>query len=129
MSKIIKVEVVTAPKVVGPYSQGVIVAGFVFCSGQIAINPIDGKMVKGGIIEQTRQVIKNLEAVLHGVNLDLSRVIKTEVYLTNMSDFALMNEIYSDYFKSEPLPARVTVEVSRLPKDSLLEISCVAYKK
>jgi 2-iminobutanoate/2-iminopropanoate deaminase len=129
MSKIVKVDVQTAPKAVGPYSQAIIASGFVFCSGQIAINPVSGSVVDGGIREQARQVLENLKAVLAGAGVGLDRVIKTEIYLTNIADFTVVNEIYSEYFKTEPLPARVTVEVSKLPKNSLIEISCVAYKK
>ena len=129
MSKIVKVDVQTAPRAVGPYSQAIIASGFVFCSGQIAINPVSGSVVDGGIREQARQVLENLKAVLAGAGVSLDRVIKTEIYLTNIADFTVVNEIYSEYFKTEPLPARVTVEVSKLPKNSLIEISCVAYKK
>jgi 2-iminobutanoate/2-iminopropanoate deaminase len=129
MSKITKVEVEKAPRVIGPYSQGVIAQNFIFCSGQIALDPKSGEIVKGGIIEQTKQVIENLKAILIGAGADLSDVIKTEIYLVNISDFLLVNKIYSQYFISQPLPARVTVEVSKLPKDSLVEISCIAYKK
>jgi 2-iminobutanoate/2-iminopropanoate deaminase len=129
MSKIIKLETEKAPKALGPYSQGVIAGDFIFCSGQIALNPINGEMVKGGIWEQTRQVLENLKAVLIKAGVDLNQVIKTEIYLTNIKDFAVVNEIYAEYLNSEPLPARVTVEVSRLPKNSLIEISCIAYKK
>ena len=129
MSKIIKVQTPLAPKAVGPYSQAVISSNFIFCSGQIALNAVSGLIVPGGIIAQTRQVLENLKTILSASGVELNRVVKTEIYLTNMANFSAVNEIYSEYFNSEPLPARVTVEVSKLPKDSLLEISCVAYKK
>ena len=129
MSKIIKVQTPLAPKAVGPYSQAVIASNYIFCSGQIALNAVSGLIVPGGIIAQTRQVLENLKTILSASGVELNRVVKTEIYLTNMANFSAVNEIYSEYFNSEPLPARVTVEVSKLPKDSLLEISCVAYKK
>ncbi len=118
-----------APKAVGPYSQAVIASNYIFCSGQIALNAVSGLIVPGGIIAQTRQVLENLKTILSASGVELNRVVKTEIYLTNMANFSAVNEVYSEYFNSEPLPARVTVEVSKLPKDSLLEISCVAYKK
>lgn len=126
-----KVETISAPKAVGPYSQAIIAGDFVFCSGQIAISPETGDLVEGGIIEQTTQVINNLEAVLKEAEADLSKVVKTEVYLKNMSDYVAMNKVYEQKFFSNPQPARVTVEVSNLPKseDVLVEISCVAYLK
>jgi len=129
MSKIIKVQTPMAPKAVGPYSQAVIASNYIFCSGQIALNAVSGLIVPGGIIAQTRQVLENLKTILSASGVELNRVVKTEIYLTNMANFSAVNEVYSEYFNSEPLPARVTVEVSKLPKDSLLEISCVAYKK
>jgi 2-iminobutanoate/2-iminopropanoate deaminase len=129
MSKILKINTVKAPKVVGPYSQAVSAGKFIFCSGQIAINPVDNKMITGGIKEQTKQVLENLKAVLVHAGADLNRVVKVEIYLKNMSDFEIVNKVYAEYFKGKVLPSRVTVEVARLPKDSLLEISCMAYKK
>lgn len=118
-----------APNAVGPYSQAVIAGDFVFCSGQIAINPETNNLAEGGIVEQTDQVINNLEAVLKEAGVDLGKVVKTEVYLKNMSDYVAMNEVYAQKFISDPQPARATVEVARLPKDVLVEISCVAYLK
>ena len=129
MSKIIKVESEMAPKVLGPYSQAVIAGDYIFCSGQIAINPKDNKLIIGGIKEQTIRVLENLKAILIHADTDLDKVIKTEIYLKNISDFQIVNKVYSEYFKTEPLPARVTVEVSNLPKEALIEISCFAYKK
>jgi 2-iminobutanoate/2-iminopropanoate deaminase len=129
MSKIIKIETKKAPKAVGPYSQGIIAGNFIFCSGQIALNPKNGEIIIGGVREQTKQVIENLIAVLTSAGADLSMVVKTELYIKSMTDFQIVNKVYSEYFKTEPLPARVTVEVSNLPKEALIEISCVAYKK
>lgn len=124
-----KIETNSAPKAVGPYSQAIIAGDFVFCSGQIAIVPETGNLVEGGIVEQTNQVLNNLEAVLKEAGADLSKVVKTEVYLKNMGDYAAMNDIYALKFTSDPQPSRATVEVARLPKDVLVEISCVAYLK
>lgn len=126
-----KVETNNAPKAVGPYSQAVIAGDFVFCSGQIAISPETGDLVGGGIVEQTNQVLNNLEAVLKEAGVDLSKVVKTEVYLKNMGDYVAMNEVYAQKFSSVPQPARVTVEVAKLPKSEavLVEISCIACLK
>lgn len=118
-----------APEAIGPYSQAIIEGNFVFCSGQIPINPETGAIIEGGIGEQTEQVIKNIKAVLKEAGVDLANVVKTEVYLSDMENFVLMNEVYAKNFTSQPYPARATVEVSRLPKDVLIEISCIAYKK
>ncbi len=107
-----------APKALGPYSQAVIAGGFIFCSGQIGI--------KGYIAEQTKQAIENLENILIGGDSGLDHIVKTEVYLKDMNDFEKMNEVYSKYLLN---PARVTVEVSKLPKDALVEISCIALLK
>lgn len=118
-----------APEAIGPYSQAIVEDKFIFCSGQIPINPETGSVVEGGIEEQTERVIKNMKAVLKEAGTDLASVVKTEVYLSDMKNFVVMNEVYAKNFISQPYPARVTVEVSRLPKDVLIEISCVAYKK
>jgi len=113
-----------APEAIGPYSQAIDCGDFVFCSGQIAITPETGKLIEGGISEQTEGVIKNLKAVLKESGCDLNSVVKTTVYLKNIEDFAEMNKVYAEYFTSKP--ARATVEVSNLPKDALVEIECVA---
>jgi 2-iminobutanoate/2-iminopropanoate deaminase len=114
-----------APKAIGPYSQGVIVAGVVFCSGQIALSPATGEMVGTTAAEQTRQVLANLDAVLRAGNSNPGRVVKTTIYLKNLADFAAVNEVYGAFFGSHR-PARATVEVARLPKDGLVEIDCIA---
>lgn len=118
-----------APQAIGPYSQAIIAGEFIFCSGQIPINPETGLVVESGIKEQTTQVIKNLQAVLQEAGVNLENIVKTEVYLANMEDFSAMNEVYSENFTTQPYPARATIEVACLPKNVLIEISCIAYKK
>jgi len=118
-----------APKAVGPYSQAIAAGDFLFCSGQLGIDPVSGQLVAGGVTEQATQVLKNLEALLKAGGASFASVVKSEVFLKNMSDFTAMNEVYASFFTSEPKPARVTVEVARLPKDALVEIACVAHLK
>jgi 2-iminobutanoate/2-iminopropanoate deaminase len=103
-------------------------AGFLFASGQVALDPINGSMVPGGIVEQTERVMKNVSAVLTAAGTSLEKVIKSTVFLKDMNDFAKMNEVYGRYLSGEGkiAPARSTVEVSRLPKDSLVEIEVIA---
>jgi 2-iminobutanoate/2-iminopropanoate deaminase len=117
-----------APKAIGPYSQAVMAGGFVFVSGQIALNPSTGSIIEGGIKDQTLQVIKNIEAILKDAGLSLDLVVKSEVYLKDFNEFTAMNEVYATFFPGDIKPARVTVEVSRLPKDALVEIGCIACK-
>ena len=114
-----------APQAIGPYSQAIKAGGMVFCSGQIALDPATGTIVGGEVAQQTEQVLKNLAAVLAAAGSSLDRVLKTTVFLKNMSDFAAMNEVYGRHFKTTP-PARSTVEAARLPKDVLVEIDVVA---
>jgi 2-iminobutanoate/2-iminopropanoate deaminase len=114
-----------APEAIGPYSQAVKVGKFVFTAGQIAIDPSTQKMVEGAIKEQTKQVIKNLKAVLEKAGLTLEDVIKADVFLTDLANFSQMNEIYTIYF-SQAEPARVTIAVKDLPKGALIEISVIA---
>jgi 2-iminobutanoate/2-iminopropanoate deaminase len=116
-----------APKAIGPYSQAVVAGGFVFVSGQIALNPSTASIIEGGIMDQTLQVLKNIEAILKEAGLSLNRVVKTEVFLKDFNDFAAMNDVYATFFPGDIKPARITVEVSRLPRDVLVEIGCVAY--
>ncbi len=120
-----KVETEKAPKAVGPYSQAVAADGFVFCSGQVPLDPATGELVKGGIREQTEQVLANLAAVLEASGSTFEKVVSVNVYLRSMEDFNDLNEVYSKHF-AEHKPARVTVGVSELPKNALVEISCVA---
>lgn len=126
MSKII-VDTKSAPDALGPYSQAIIHQGIVYCSGQIAIDPKSNKLVEGGISKQVDQVMKNLSSVLKAANSDTDRILKCTIYLIDMADFAAANEVYATYFESDP-PARETVAVKGLPKDVLVEISCVAYQ-
>lgn len=115
-----------APAAVGPYSQALEVNGFVFCSGQIGIDPKTGNLVDG-FENQARQVLSNLKAVLIEAGSDFEHVVKTTVYIKNMNDYHLFNKVYGEYFKNNK-PARATVEVSRLPKDCLIEIEAIAVK-
>jgi 2-iminobutanoate/2-iminopropanoate deaminase len=114
-----------APGAIGPYSQAVKAGNFVFCSGQIPINPQTGEFVSEDVAEQTRQVLKNLSAVLEAAETNLNNVVKTTVFLTDMNDFAAMNEVYAEFF-SENKPARATVQAARLPRDARVEIECIA---
>jgi len=114
-----------APQPVGPYSQAVKADGWIFASGQIPLDPQTGAMVQADVALQTRRVLDNLAAVLNAAGAGMKDVVKTTVFLTSMADFAAMNEVYSQYFDQSP-PARSTIEVSRLPKHSLVEIECVA---
>ena len=123
MKKIVRTDQGPAP--VGPYNQAVIAGGFVFTAGQIAIVPASNEILTGGVAEQTRQVMLNLKAILEAAGSGLDKVVRTGVFLKDMNDFAAMNAVYAE-FLSENSPARSTVEVSRLPKDVLVEIDCVA---
>lgn len=114
-----------APEAIGPYSQAIKAGGFVFASGQIPIDPETGQFVPGGIAEQTRQVMKNLAAVLEAAGSDLRLVVKTTVFLADMGEFAAMNDVYGTFFSDEP-PARATVQAARLPRDARVEIEAVA---
>lgn len=116
-----------APAPVGPYSQAVQVGDFLFCAGQIAIDPKTNVVFTGDIRQQTKQVMENIRAVLKAANLDFSNVIKTTIYLTSMDDFALVNEVYATYFTSQP-PARSTVAVQGLPKGVQVEIEVTALR-
>ena len=117
-----------APAAIGPYSQAIKVGDMLYTSGQIPIDPATGELVSGGITEQTTRVCQNLEAVLAEAGLDFTNVVKTNVFLKSMADFAAMNAVYAKYFAAEDAipPARSTVQVAALPKDSLVEIECIA---
>ena len=117
-----------APKAIGPYSQAIIANGFVFCSGQTPIDPATSNLVEGDITVQTHQVFKNLIAVLAAAGTDLDHVVKSNVFLKDMNNFAAMNAVYASYFKGTP-PARSTIEVARLPKDCIVEIEMIALLK
>ncbi len=119
-----------APAAIGPYSQAVQTGEMIYTSGQVPLDPATGQIVEGGIREQTARVFENLQAVLAAVHSDLQRVVKTTVFLKNMSDFAAMNEVYASYLAKDGwvAPARSTVEVARLPKDALVEIEVIALR-
>jgi 2-iminobutanoate/2-iminopropanoate deaminase len=119
-----------APAAIGPYSQAIQSGNLIYTSGQIPLDPATGQLVTGGIGEQTIRVLENLKAVLTAAGTDLGQVIKTTVFLKNMGDFAAMNEVYGRYLAPEGViaPARSTIEVARLPKDSLVEIEVVAQR-
>ena len=114
-----------APKAIGPYSQAVIAGSTVYVSGQLGIDPATGGFVAGTVKEQTRQALDNLSAILEAAGSNLDGVVSCTVYLKNMDDFTAMNDVYAARFPLNP-PARATIEVARLPKDGLVEISCVA---
>lgn len=115
----------SAPKAIGPYSQGIKAGHLLFLSGQIPIDPASGAMVQGDIAVQTHRVLQNLREVLAAAGSSLDAVVKTTVYLADMNEFAVMNEVYGTYFGA-PAPARATVQVARLPKDAKVEIDVVA---
>jgi 2-iminobutanoate/2-iminopropanoate deaminase len=116
-----------APAPVGPYSQAVEVSGFLFCSGQISIDPETNQVRLGPVSDQTRQVLENIRAVLESAELTFAHVIKTTIFLTNMSDFGAVNEVYAQYFKDDP-PARSTIAVAGLPKGVNVEIEVIARR-
>ena len=113
------------PQAIGPYSQAVRSNGFVFVSGQVAIDPANQQVIAGDIAAQTDRVMKNLSGILKAAGSRLEKVVRATVFLKNLGDFAAMNEVYARYFTSAP-PARSTVEVARLPKDVLVEIDVIA---
>ena len=126
MTKAIKTEF--APDPVGPYNQATFVDNWLYCSGQIALDPTTGNMVgNGNIEEETQQVLKNLLAVIEAAGGKSSDVIKTTIYLTDLNDFAKVNKLYSEAFSNMTSPARACVEVSNLPKGGKIEIDCIAF--
>ena len=125
MSEIKSISTKDAPAAIGPYSQAVTSGNTTYLSGQIPINPATGEVVTGPVAEQTRQVLENLRAVLKAAGLNMKNVVKTTVYLTDLSTFIEMNEVYAEFF-TEPFPARATVEVAKLPKDVQVEIDATA---
>ncbi len=120
------IETAAAPQAIGPYSQAVAVGDWVFCSGQIALDPGTGERVTGDVQVETRQVLRNLAAVLEAAGASLEAVVKTTVYLRDMDDFPAMNEIYGEFFPQQP-PARATVAARTLPKNVAVEIDAVAW--
>jgi len=123
-----QVETRAAPAAIGPYSQAVIAGPFVFCSGQIPMDPATESLVSGGIEDQTRRVLENLHQVLEAAGSRMEDVVKTTVFLTDMGDFSAMNAVYAEYFTGTP-PARAAVQVARLPKDARIEIEAVALRR
>ena len=116
-----------APKALGPYSQAIEAGGMVFASGQVPIDPATDQFVEGGIKEQTRQSLTNARNILRAAGTDLTHVVKTTVFLSDMDNFAAMNEVYAEFFQ-QPYPARSAVAVKTLPKGALVEIECSAVK-
>jgi 2-iminobutanoate/2-iminopropanoate deaminase len=114
-----------APKAIGPYSQAIRAGGMIFCSGQVALDPVSNQLIEGDVAAQTERVLKNLSAVLWEAGSNLEQVVKTTVFLKSMNDFPAMNEVYGRFFAKQP-PARSTVEAARLPKDVLVEIDAIA---
>lgn len=121
-----KINTQRAPAAIGPYSQAVRTGDYLFFSGQIPLDPVSGNIVGQDAETQTRQVLKNIEAVLQAAGLDADRVLKTTVYLVDLQDFAAVNKVYAEYF-GEGKPARATVQVAALPKGALVEIEGIAY--
>jgi len=116
-----------APKAIGPYSQAIKANGFIFVSGQVAIDPATQQVITGDVSAQTDRVLRNLSAILETAGSGLGKVVRATVFLKNMSEFGAMNEVYGKYFNTAP-PARSTVEVARLPKDVLVEIDVIALE-
>ncbi|MPT32737.1 MAG: RidA family protein [Chryseobacterium sp.] len=116
-----------APAAIGPYSQATLVNGTLYISGQIPVDPESGKLVEG-IEKETHQVMKNLKAILKAADMDFDNALKASIFLKNMDDFAIVNEVYASYFNNDQYPARETVQVSCLPKNVDVEISMIAFK-
>lgn len=123
-----KIETEEAPKAIGPYSQAVLAGDLLFVSGQLPIDPKTGKVVKDEIEIQTYQVLNNIEAILKSTGLSFEDVVKTEIYMKDLQEFARVNSIYAEFFSSEIKPARQTMQVAKLPLDVRIEISCIAKK-
>ncbi|MGR3911893.1 MAG: Rid family detoxifying hydrolase [Candidatus Rhabdochlamydia sp.] len=121
-----EIKTTNAPLAIGPYSQAILSKGFLFISGQIPINPVSGQVESTTIEGQTRQVLANLEAILKAADLSFDHVVKSEIYLKDLSHFSVVNALYAECFKGEIKPARQTMQVARLPLDALIEISCIA---
>lgn len=115
-----------APRAIGPYSQAVAANGWLHCSGQIALDPKTGELLAGDVRAQTERALKNLEAVLHAAGTNFGRVVKCNVFLVDMADFAGMNEVYGRFFEAGDAPARATVAVAGLPRGARVEIDCIA---
>lgn len=123
--EIIKTE--NAPEAIGPYSQAVMIGNTLFASGQIPLDPETGKIVEGGIVEQTKRVFDNIKAVLKEAGFELSDVVQCQIFLSDLNNYSEMNKVYAEYFRKD-FPARAVVEVSRIPRDSMLEAMVIAQK-
>lgn len=121
------ISIPNAPAPVGPYSQAIDTGNMLFVSGQIPLNPQDGKLIVSSIVESTQQVMQNIQSLLHAAGFEWTHVVKCSIFLKDLNDFNEVNKVYSSYFENVP-PARETVEVSRLPLDVSIEISCIAVK-
>ena len=115
-----------APSPIGPYNQAVIANGFMYISGQVGMNPKTGKIIKESISNETEQVMKNLSSILNEASISFENVVKTTIFLSDMNDFSLVNEVYGKYFEEDTAPARETVQVSKLPLGVNVEISMIA---
>ncbi len=115
-----------APAAIGPYSQAIRLGNIVYTAGQVGLDPATGKLVEGGIAEQTHRALDNLAAVLQAAGTNFAGVLKTTVFLADMGDFAAMNDVYGSYFTNTDPPARSTVQVAGLPRNALVEIECIA---
>ena len=122
-----KVSTDSAPAAIGPYSQAIILDGMIYCSGQVGLDPASGQLVEGDVQAQAQRALQNLSAVLEAPGSSLANVVKTTVFLTNMGNFAAMNEVYATFFGDEP-PARSTVAVAELPKGAQVEIEAIAVR-
>jgi 2-iminobutanoate/2-iminopropanoate deaminase len=122
-----RINTTDAPGAIGPYSQGIATGNFVFCSGQVALEPASGALLEGDVQAQTRRALENLSGVLNAAGSSLAQVIKTTVFLVAMSDFAAMNEVYAEFFPGDP-PARSTIAVAELPKGARVEIEAIALR-
>ena len=125
-SSLKEVSTPAAPAAIGPYSQGIVAGNLVFISGQLPIDPETGDFVKGGIEEKTHRVLMNIKAIVEAAGADLSQVVKTTIFLADLSHFSAVNKVYSEYF-SDAFPARSTVQVSALPKGAEIEVEAVVY--
>ena len=121
------INISNAPKPIGPYSQGLLVNGMLFISGQIPLNPFSGELLKDDVQAQTKQVMANILAILKEADMDFSDVVKASIFLSDMNNFEKVNETYASYFKADP-PARECIQAARLPKNVDIEISVIAFK-
>lgn len=124
-----KIATASAPAAIGPYSQAIVAGGFVWCSGQIALDPATGQLIDGDVAKQAERALENLKAVLGESGSDFSRVVRCTVFLVRMSDFAAVNAVYGRYFTGDVPPSRSTVAVAELPRGAQVEIDCIALAR